>query len=609
MNFVKSFYARVFCVFLLTGLIAPAHSQLDSAKITPVVSLLLLSEESPKTDLIINEIDYDQIGIPDSEEFIELLNTGNGSINLAGLAVILIDGDTNAEYARIDLSSQNTIAAGQYLVIASPNISSSIPAGAKIIDFSMADANIQNGWGGGAEGGTFPLGDAIILFDVAADELLSGHAFEGDITGAIINDSSTTITLVSSLQDTTSNMDDGSVARIPNGQNTGSETADFRFPATPTPGSVNRFTKGLIVNEVDYDMPLTDDSEFIEIYNKQSFPIDLSGVSIVRTNGDGAGNGAEYSTRIDLDSLQSLDGESYLVAGASSVIATLDASIKTLAFDQAENNIQNGQQDAIVLFDRVTGTVVSSASYEGGTTNATIDGQAGYNLVHGTAMTAVDPGNTAPGSIARLPNGTTSGDDDNDWSAISIPTPGAANASYATLVINEIDYNQPLEDTTEFIEIYNKGSAALDLSGVSLILVNGTTSTEYDRYDLSSLGTLAANSLAVIGSATVVAGLPPGVPAITTIGPIQNGPDGVALFNTDYEVLIDALSYDSPFINAAVFNGVSGTFDLVSGTGAAAIDSNIVSGSMQRSPDGQKTGNDDSDWIFNGPSTPGNFEN
>jgi hypothetical protein len=49
----------------------------------------------------------------------------------------------------------------------------------------------------------------------------------------------------------------------------------------------------------------------------------------------------------------------------------------------------------------------------------------------------------------------------------------ALEAASTTLVINEIDYDQPGTDAAEFIELKNVGSSAIGLSGYSVELVNG----------------------------------------------------------------------------------------------------------------------------------------
>ena len=67
------------------------------------------------------------------------------------------------------------------------------------------------------------------------------------------------------------------------------------------------------------------------------------------------------------------------------------------------------------------------------------------------------------------------------------PPPGSAE-----LVVNEIDYDQVGADSGGFIEIYNAGDAAADLTDVSLVLVDGGTGNEYLRRALT--GTLAAGA-------------------------------------------------------------------------------------------------------------------
>ena len=50
----------------------------------------------------------------------------------------------------------------------------------------------------------------------------------------------------------------------------------------------------------------------------------------------------------------------------------------------------------------------------------------------------------------------------------------------ATLVINEVDYDQISADTAEFIELKNVSLNAIDLSTVQIYLYNGATLTVYD---------------------------------------------------------------------------------------------------------------------------------
>ena len=86
----------------------------------------------------------------------------------------------------------------------------------------------------------------------------------------------------------------------------------------------------------------------------------------------------------------------------------------------------------------------------------------------------------------------------------------------------------------------------------------------------------------------------------------QNGsPDGIALYDTVEDVVLDALSYEGPIERATIGSSV---FNLVDGTvlPAAVADSNTVAGSLARLPNGVDTGDDATDWAFTIFATPGN---
>jgi hypothetical protein len=155
----------------------------------------------------------------------------------------------------------------------------------------------------------------------------------------------------------------------------------------------------------------------------------------------------------------------------------------------------------------------------------------------------------------------------------------------ASLVVNEIDYDQVGADSGGFVEVANTGATAAALDGLALVLINGGDSAEYERVELTgSLAGGAYLSLAVDA---------------------QNGaPDGVALVDTTTGTLLDALSYEGE-IHAATIGGQ--TYDLVEGTalGSAVADSNTVTGSLSRLPDGTDTNDAASDWAFTSTPTPG----
>jgi hypothetical protein len=179
-----------------------------------------------------------------------------------------------------------------------------------------------------------------------------------------------------------------------------------------------------------------------------------------------------------------------------------------------------------------------------------------------------------------------------------------------SLTINEIDYdNVGAIDVAEFVEIYNAGPTAVDLSGIALVLVNGNDNNEYRRVDLGAAGSLAAGGYLVVHDGAV--SLPAGTLSLTFPGCtetcIQNGaPDGVALIDTVGHVVIDALSYEGSII-AANIGGFPAAVSLVEGTAlsGAVVDGNVSDGSLIRNPNGADTDNADDDWSSTTSLTPG----
>ncbi len=164
------------------------------------------------------------------------------------------------------------------------------------------------------------------------------------------------------------------------------------------------------------------------------------------------------------------------------------------------------------------------------------------------------------------------------------PPPPPPPGEGARLILNEVDYDQVGADGNGFVEIANVGSAAADLTGIAVVLVNGD-GAEYDRLELG--GALAAGAYLRVDAEP------------------QNGaPDGVALVDVAGGTLLDALSYEGEIRAASIG---SATFDLVEGAALplAVADSNTVDGSLSRLPDGSDTGNAATDWAFTTTVTPG----
>ena len=119
-----------------------------------------------------------------------------------------------------------------------------------------------------------------------------------------------------------------------------------------------------------------------------------------------------------------------------------------------------------------------------------------------------------------------------------------------TVVINEVDADTPGTDTVEFIELYDGGTGNTSLSGLVLVLYNGSNDAAYATFDLSNY-TTDADGYFVLGNADV-----PNVTLIFGSNTLQNGADAVALYEgaaanfptgtaITLEGLVDALVYDT----------------------------------------------------------------
>jgi large repetitive protein len=150
----------------------------------------------------------------------------------------------------------------------------------------------------------------------------------------------------------------------------------------------------------------------------------------------------------------------------------------------------------------------------------------------------------------------------------------------------------------------------VDLAPLVLVFINGTNKTEYKRIKLSDAGpTLPSGGYLVVANPGVMGiDMDALVIRFTAMADnIQNGaPDGVAIFNTATNTIVDALSYEGA-ITAAVITGAPGTYNLVEGTvlPTSVADSNTAAGSLVRFPNGADTNDAATDWKFTTLITPG----
>ena len=133
-----------------------------------------------------------------------------------------------------------------------------------------------------------------------------------------------------------------------------------------------------------------------------------------------------------------------------------------------------------------------------------------------------------------------------------------AHAASTTLIISEVDYDQPSTDTAEFIEVFNASRSTFTLDNHAVILFNGMTmpAEEYARITLS--GKLGPRAILTIGSNTMPFLLPGGsmwIPFPADSNQIQNGPDGLAIVNLTTKTVVDAVAYELPITSAQIAGG------------------------------------------------------
>ncbi|MDU0354242.1 ExeM/NucH family extracellular endonuclease [Paraglaciecola aquimarina] len=218
----------------------------------------------------------------------------------------------------------------------------------------------------------------------------------------------------------------------------------------------------------------------------------------------------------------------YKTVSLNGVIPNQGSGFGTLSF--AISGIQNGGPDGLALVDR-EGNVLQFLSYEGS-----------FEAVDGPAegMTSTDIGvaetsSTAVGESLQL-TGSGFRYEDFVWQASAVDNFGLVNAGQTFVApapfINEIHYDNTGGDSDEGVEI--AGLAGTDLSGMSIVLYNGSSS-QRKVYRTESLSDVIPNQDSGFGTLSFA------------ISGIQNGgPDGLALVDSE-GVVLQFLSYEGSF--------------------------------------------------------------
>lgn len=503
---------------------------------------LLLTATQARADLLINEVDADQVGT-DSAEFVELYNTGPGTVDFSTSPHVLVffNGDSTGDASYLAVDLVGSVAANDYYVVGStpvanldldacgsPNCTNLIQNGTDAVAlYTGTSASFSNGEGPTMTG----LVDALVYDTSDADDTaLLSVLTPGQPQ---INENG------NGMKDTES------MQRCPDGAGGALVTTSYGLGA-PTPGTANSCG------------PATGACIFAD-------------TSCIETDeADCMTQGGTYQG----DDTFCPSGACILPDNSCDVLEPFDCTAASGNYLGDGTTCTSG---ACILMDssciETHPAVCSSMSgtYQGDGTNCP---SGACILPNTTCIITYEVDCTNQG-------GTYQGDN------TMCPTPTS------TMLINEVDADQAGTDTAEFVELYNAGASTIDFSTSPHVLVfyNGNGDTSYMAVDLT--GSVAPGDYYVAGI-TGVANLDLDIcsmPGCTSV--IQNGADAVALYaNTAAQFpngtavtstsLIDAVVYgtsdsDDPELLAALTPGQPQVDE-------GAVDSAIES--IQRCPDG-----------------------
>lgn len=242
-------------------------------------------------------------------------------------------------------------------------------------------------------------------------------------------------------------------------------------------------TARLVINEVDYAQPGTDDAEFIELLNSGSTTLNLNNFSVFLI--DGTGGGASLYTPIDLPDFNLAAGNYFVICADSNNVSNCDMHLGVNDF------LRNGSPDAIML--SLGSTQLDAVSYNGNT---------GTPYTEGSGNGLEDDSTSVGSGISRLPNGKDTDVNNVDFLQACV-SPGVANISQsaACTVANDSCAHATVITPALGIPFDNRG-ATTDGGGDTLCSSNlGENDTIFS--DIWYSFTAACNGIATVSTDSV----------------------------------------------------------------------------------------------------------
>lgn len=293
----------------------------------------------------------------------------------------------------------------------------------------------------------------------------------------------------------------------------------------------------MTITEIFYNAPNagSDTIEYIELYNNSTMMVDLNGYSFSQ----GIGYTFPPNTTV-------APGAYIVVANDSSVMQDV---FGVTTYEWLSGALNNDGED--IQLDDSSGVMIDYVDYlDGGLWPTTADGD-GYAMELCDFTTDnIDPTNwtasvTSTGILIE--------------SVLIYGTAGAANTATCSvlppstddIVISEIMYNPPGSDNIgEYLELHNKGTAAIDLTGFSF--------SSGVNYTFDNITMAAGDYLVIANDSAAIQSLYGITPRQWTSGGLTNGGEDITLLDAAGAV-VDVVNYDnsSPWPEIADGDGPS----------------------------------------------------
>jgi|GEM_PF-974385 len=564
--------------------------------------------------LVISEVMANALD-EDTGEFVEIYNAGPDPVDLAGYRID--DGDKD-EVLQAYQGGSTLLASGEYAVILDAEYADdyAIPAGTVLL--TTFNTTIGSG---------LSTNDPIVLRAPNRTAALSTFAFPFNPGNGVSAE----------RQDLTGPDQPGNWSASTCGASPGQVNCSG---SAPPPTSAPLVAVGLVISEVMANPINEGTSEYVELYNGGSTPIDLLDYRI--DDGDGSdtlvgfgGGGTvlqpgQYGVVLDPDyaDAYSIPAVALLLTVSNGAIgnglsttdpitlSTPDGPgsmvIATFSFPSNPGNGKSLEALTLSAGDALSNWGTSSCQLSSGDANNHASPGAancaspaqspggnrqigqpcpsgGADCASGLCAVNTVSGNavcTADCASSGCPLGSACATSADPAFPSLCVSDGSGPPTLPPVIINELVYDGPGSDVDVFVEL--AGPAGTVLDGLALVGVNGSNGNTYNTIPLS--GAIGGDGYFVVAHPSANAAIVAAADMLTTKADYQNSPDSVQL------------TFDGQVVDAVAYGGFSAS-ETLAGEGGAAADQ-AAGQSLARIPDQSDTDDNATDFALSEP-TPG----